>query len=353
MITKRLEDLVSIYPITSDQTGVKRLLDSVGKQLKELGFKVTPLEYNGVYSIYAHPKASKHSKLLLEGHIDVVPGLNQPFRQEGDILYGRGVYDMLFGTACYLELLNEIKDQIPKLDIGILLTGDEEYGGFNGVQKFLEDGYKTEVCLIPDAGEGFGSLNIAAKGIYTLCLRVNGTAHHGSRPWEGDSATSKLIKMLSEAETIFDTSDKQNSTMTIAIINSGDAENKGPSFADCTLDIRYKDKTDLKRIKQAFEPLYKKYNVDIVDIKDGADYQLDLNNKYVKKFIKLYEKELGKKVNLTKAYGSSDARFFSSQNIPVIMLRPDGGGAHGDNEWISLSSIEKFYKLLKSTCEEI
>ncbi len=29
-----------------------------------------------------------------------------------------------------------------------------------------------------------------------------------------------------------------------------------------------------------------------------------------------------------------------------IMLRLDGGGAHGDNKWITASSINKFYKLL-------
>ncbi len=221
MINDRLEQLVSMYPKTSDQTKVKKLLDNVGKQLSDLGFVVTPLEYNGVHSLYAHPKGSKHSKLLLEGHIDVVPATNQPFRIDGDKIFGRGSYDMLFGTACYLELLNELKDQIKDLNLGIMLTGDEEFGGFDGVEKILEDGYTTDVCLLPDAGEGFGSLNIAAKGVYTMRIRVNGVAHHGSRPWEGDSATSKLIHLLTDVEVIFDTSSKKNSTITIAVFKLG------------------------------------------------------------------------------------------------------------------------------------
>ena len=28
------------------------------------------------------------------------------------------------------------------------------------------------------------------------------------------------------------------------------------------------------------------------------------------------------------------------------MFRADGGGAHGDNEWLSIASYAKFYKLL-------
>ena len=49
-----------------------------------------------------------------------------------------------------------------------------------------------------------------------------------------------------------------------------------------------------------------------------------------------------------KAPGSSDARFFSAHNIPVIMLRPTGHGAHGDNEWISIAETEQFYQILTS-----
>ena len=41
-----------------------------------------------------------------------------------------------------------------------MLTGDEELGGFNGVGYLVEEGYLAEVCILPDAGEGFGDLSI-------------------------------------------------------------------------------------------------------------------------------------------------------------------------------------------------
>ena len=342
-----LQKLVNYYPVSSRQEHVLQLLEYVKKYVHKYKLYTEILEYNGVYNLYASTRPAKHNRILLQGHIDVVPAKNQPFSVSNGRFYGRGTYDMLFATACYLRLCDDLNDQLQQYDIGFMLSGDEEVGGFNGVGKFLEDGYTADVCILPDAGEGYGSLNVAAKGIATHSIRVYGKSHHGSRPWEGDGAGSKLVHFLAEAEGIFDPSDQSNSTMTIAMISAGHADNQGPSYADATLDVRYKDKADLSRIQQAIDRLLKKYDGKVQELIEGDDYQLDLSNGYVKSFIELYKKQSGQELNFTKAHGSSDARFFSALNIPVIMLRPDGGGAHGDNEWISIEGIEKFYQLLK------
>jgi len=91
----------------------------------------------------------------------------------------------------------------------------------------------------------------------------------------------------------------------------------------------------------------KRYNGEITSTTSGSDYQLDITDPLVQQFIELYHQHAEKDISFTKAHGSSDARFFSQHNIPVIMLRPDGGGAHGDVEWISISSYSAFYALLK------
>lgn len=348
MLTNRLKQLVELYPQSSAQTNVKRLCQNVGRELEQCGMAVTHIDYNGVHSLYASTTGKKHCRLLLQAHIDVVPGQGQPFKQQGDKIYGRGTYDMLYAAACFVELMKELKPQLSQFDIGIMLSGDEELGGYNGVAQMLKDGYRADICILPDAGEGFGSLNIGAKGVYTLELTVNGQAHHGSRPWEGDGAAGKLVEFLNEAKELFDTSSKDNSTMTISRLNAGDSENKGPASADCTLDIRYTSQTDFKRIQQGLQKLFGQYNVSIRGAKNGSDYKLDLENVYVKRFLDIYREACGRDIRLTRAHGSSDARFFSEYNIPVIMLRPDGGGAHGDKEWLSRQSMFEFYNLLKT-----
>lgn len=341
-----LEPLINFYPVCSNQSNVKKLLEHAQKICKDAGLYTRLYEESGIFNLFAAPKETKHVKILLQSHVDVVPATNQPFRVTEDRYYGRGTFDMLFAAASYLRFITEHKNELSGLDFGIFLSGDEEISGTHGVNHFLEQGYTADICILPDAGTHLGVMNIAAKGISVTRIRTNGQAHHGSRPWEGDNATHKLIHLLAEAEELFDHSDHDNSTMTISIIKAGEADNQGPSIAEATLDIRYKDKIDLERINSGLHSLLQKYDGEIINRLQGDDYQLDMSDSLVRSFIMEYEASIGREVETMKAPGSSDARFLSTHNIPVIMLRPAGHGAHGDNEWISSSELEQFYQLL-------
>ena len=347
IMEKYLCELLSFHSVSSDQNAVLMLLKYIKEKLQSHSIQSEILTYNGIHSLYASTNNTKHTSVLLQAHVDIVPSDGQNFRTKDGKAYGRGSYDMLYAVACYLQLLDDAGSQLTDLDIGFMFSGDEELGGMNGVNKFLEDGYTTEICILPDAGEGFGSLNIAAKGVYNCTIDVAGISHHGSRPWEGDGAAIKLIRLIAEIDTIFDRSSKDNSTCTVTTLKSGHATNQGPSSAQATLDIRYSDKNDLRRIKTLLSAALLKYDAKIIKLVEGDNYQLDMKNQHVQNFISLYEQHNGKEIRMTSAHGSSDARFFYSKKIPVIMLRPKGGGAHGDNEWISWLEINKFYELLK------
>lgn len=349
MIKNHLKQLVSKYPVTSDQDAVAHLLDYAEGVLTASGMPyVKRLNYNGVHSLYASTNPTKHAKILLQSHIDVVPGENQPFLEHDGKYLGRGVYDMLFAAASFLQIVEELSEDISELDFAVMLSGDEEYGGFNSIKPFLEEGYTADICILPDAGDKYGSLSVGAKGMYGATVKINGRAHHGSRPWEGDGAAAKLVRFLAELEGVFDTSDRYNSTLTVAMLNAGEVDNQGPNSAEAVLDIRYKDKADLARIKQEMKALMDKYDGEIISTIEGDDYHLDTANPLVKSFIEMYEEQYGDEIQQTLAFGSSDARFFAAKDIPVIMLRPDGGGAHGDKEWISIESTNEYYQLIKS-----
>lgn len=341
-----LETLVSFHPVTHDQKSVLRLLEYVGTHLKKRGFKTQILSYNGIVNLYASPVGKKHSKVLLQAHVDVVPG-GQPFRIEGDKCYGRGVYDMLFATAAYMKLADELYEQDIECDIAFLLSGDEEEGGHYGVKALLEDGITADVCILPDAGEEWGAISVAAKGIYRPTISIQGKSHHGAHPWDGDGAAIKLAHFLIEVEKLFDMSDRFNSTMTVATVSAGTTSNQGPSEAQTTLDIRYKDQAEFARIVSGLNKLLEKYDGAILGQLYGDDYQLDPDVPLIKSFLELYTKHTDQPVKLTRAHGSSDARFFTKHDISVIMVQPDGGGHHGDGEWLSLPHLQKFYALLK------
>jgi len=341
-----LEPLINFYPVSSDQNRVKTLLDHAKAICEDAGLYTHLYQQEGIWNLFAAPTETKHVKVLLQSHVDVVPAEDQPFRVADDRYYGRGTFDMLFATASYLRFITENKDKLSSMDFAIFLSGDEELSGEHGVKYFLEQGYTADICILPDAGTHLGVMNIAAKGISVTSVKITGKAHHGSRPWEGDNTTSKLVHFLAEAEQLFDHSNHDNSTMTISVLKAGHADNQGPKEASATLDIRYKDRADLGRINKGLDALLQIYDGEVVDKLEGDDYQLDMTNSLVRSFITIYEKSMGKTIDTMTAPGSSDARFFSAHNIPVIMLRPQGHGAHGDDEWISITEIEQFHQLI-------
>lgn len=341
-----LQTLMNFHSVTSDQTAVLSLLNYVEGKLRLKGLTIERFAHQGMNSLYASTRGQHHARIMLQGHIDVVPG-GESFHQDGDKIYGRGCYDMLFATASFLHIIDNMDD--PSIyDISILLTGDEEVGGEDGVKAFLDtDDYSCDICILPDAGEGLGTMSVAAKGFYDARLRANGVSHHGSRPWEGDGAADKLIAFLTELSSVFDTSSQDNSTCIVSQLQAGNsAYNQGPAEAFAGIDIRYKDADDFIRIQKELNTLRQRYSVDITFEKTGKNYALDTTAPIVQEFIGFYHSHMGKPVEFITSHGSSDARYFDDRHIPVIMFRPDGGNAHGDGEWLSFTSWQKFHQIL-------
>lgn len=342
-----LQTLINFHPSTNEQHSVATLLDYVEGKLRLKGMETERFIHEGIHSLYASTHGQKHARVMLQGHIDVVPG-GEDFSQHGDTIYGRGCYDMLFGAASFISLIENVND-ISQYDISILLTGDEEIGGLNGTKAVLDTaGYTCDVCILPDAGDALGTMSVAAKGIYQLQLRANGRSHHGSRPWEGDGAANKLLSFLAELSTAFDPSSRDNSTFVVSQLQAGNtALNQGPSEAFAGIDIRYKNADDFARIRQIISELLQQYGIDILHEEVGRNFALNTEAPLVQQFVGVYKSHMGRPIEFTKAHGSSDARYFDDIGIPVVMFRPDGGNAHGDGEWLSYESWQKFHTILE------
>lgn len=350
VLLRHLEKLVNFNPETRHQSNVRALLDYCVDVLAKTGaFQDIRIHIiNGIHSMTASTQHTKQPKLLLQGHIDVVPTPDTlKFKLDKDIIYGRGVFDMLFATACYLTYCEMNANTLANLDIGLMLSGDEEYGGYNSVAPLLQQGYGAEICLLPDAGNGIGDMNVDAKGVKIITLQINGVSHHGSRPWEGDGAGNKIVRalhvLLERFESEFEHTD---ATCTVTILDGGDSVNKGPSVCRAHLDIRYRRPEFVESIQKIIDDICEKYNGEVIHEIVGLPYNLDTSTPAVKLFLEKYEAVIGRPITLTHAHGSSDARFFSEKSIPVIMYRPDGGSAHGDDEHLSLQGLKAFYDVM-------
>ncbi len=352
-LTQYLSDLVMMPTETANKEENSRALQWVENQLSSLGLFFKYQVFEGHPTLVITTKETMAPDIFLVAHIDVVPApksLYQPRIVENK-MYGRGAYDMKMAIACYLLLFHELKDHLSEMNIGIMLTSDEEIGGMKGVKRLLEAGYSSKVAILPDGGFDW-KFEEAAKGVLHLKISAQGISAHGSRPWLGENAIDILIKGLEEVHGYFEM-EKQRfgtfyPTVNIGLIQGGKNVNQVPDQAEAKIDIRYPPEIKGSEIYLALvEILSKDPHLTVEIIAEGSPHHVDLKQAPFLKFQEIAKKKYEIDIGKTVSYGSSDARFFGEKNIPVLVIAPKGGDIHSDGEWIDLEDLTRFYNILK------
>lgn len=120
------------------------------------------------------------------------------------------------------------------------------------------------------------------------------------------------------------------------------------------MDIRYTYFKQRDKIFKRIRNLLGKFRkIKIENLVEGSPYEVERNNYYLKLFSKIAKEKFKIETGYTFSHGSSDARFFKEKNIPVILIRPKGGGHHSDKEWIDKEDLNKFYLVLKEFVVQI
>lgn len=346
-LTEYLSELVSIPSVTENKQENENALHYVESKLSHLGLHFRYKSFEGHPTLVITTKDTKTPDLFLVSHIDVVPGLEELFipRIEGGKMYGRGAYDMKMAIACYILLMQELKDRLPDLNLGIMLTSDEEIGGMNGVKRLLEEGYAPKLAILPDGGFDW-NFEEAAKGVLHLKITAKGISAHSSRPWLGENAIEKLMKNLKDLTAYFEEKKKGDyfPTANIGLIQGGKATNLIPDHAEAKVDIRYPPEMKEQNILEDLKALLPDVSLEVAA--RGSPHQEDLNTAPFLRFKEIARQMYGINIGKALSHGSSDARFFGEKGIPVIVIAPKGGDIHSDGEWIDLEDLSRFYNVL-------
>lgn len=348
---KLARKLISFESDKNHPKEIKRCFDFTVKYLQKRGLKVKIYSSNSRPSLVAARKLKKKYKYILNGHLDVVPAdykkAFEPFVKNGR-LYGRGASDMKGVDAAMIRLIcdKDLKD----VDMALMLTCDEEIGGFDGVKYLLKKKkYRCNCVVIPDGGNNFSLIN-KQKGFVQVLIRAKGKSAHGSRPWLGNNAIEGLMEVYKKVRKFIPKTNVKNRwkpTLNIGKINGGLAANQVAPYCEMYLDIRCPTNKQKEKIVNYIKKICSKNNnLDFTIPVDGEIMFTNKNNQYSKKIFKI-AKDNKIEVKFDREHGGSDARFFSAKNIPVIMFLPKCSEAHIDNEWINLKSLEKFRIILK------
>ena len=244
--------LINIMAIKEDVINLTTELvsfKSVSGNDKELDkcdkLHITRFDFKGVPSLFIATNKTTTPKVILNAHFDVVPADDEMFsaRVERDMMFGRGVIDDKGPLAVGMLLMKELASRKNRPDVALLLTGDEEVGGSHGAKYVLgEVGIRSDFCIVLDGGEP-NSYVTKAKGILRARFIATGIEAHASRPWLGDNAIEKLLKIYPKLKKLFADKDKTEwfTTMNLSTFNGGDAEKRKKKTQNKANKLNYKE----------------------------------------------------------------------------------------------------------------
>ncbi len=338
---------VSIKSTPENTKALEKILELALLSLK--GYTIERFEHNGVRSalIYNSSKRPKKFKVLLNGHLDIIPGKEHQYvpRIKGSKLYGVGSMDMKANVACLIMVFKEVADKV-NYPLGLQLVTDEEVGGFDGTKYQIDKGVRADFAIVGEATH----LNIEnkAKGVLWAKVSTKGKTAHGAYPWKGENAIWKMHNFLNLLHEKYPLPRQER---LITTVNLGNIEtnnktfNKIPDNCEVWLDIRYIPEEKDTIVRELKNLLPSGFKLEVA-VKEPA-LSTDKNNPYVQSLKAEIKQATGKNVLVLSANGSSDARHFTRVHCPAVEFGPIGGGMGSDSEWVDIPSLEKYYQILK------
>src|SRR3954449_10395840 len=287
-------------------------------------------------------------RVILHGHVDVVPGREEQFapRVEGDRLIGRGAYDMKGALAAMMCAVHDLSE-VEGAQIELVIVPDEES---DAADTHASDELIASGALRGDfaiTGEPTDlHIGVQAKGVLMMRLEVSGRAAHGSTPWLGDNAVLKAIDVFRRIESmpfaresseLFD-----RPSINLGRIAGGDVVNKVPDHCQMAVDIRYlpgQDPGDLLAQVRAIP------DVEVTRTFIRQPAIVSPVNPYVRALRAAVGGGDGEALSVGRD-GASDAISFLQAGIPAVEFGPRGGGHHGPDEWVSIASMARYRRAL-------
>jgi succinyl-diaminopimelate desuccinylase len=342
-------------PSTADrpdqlQRAVDFVVDFVGP-----GFVVERFESGGKPSalIYRESGARPAFRVVLNGHLDVVPAQAEQFvpRRVGNRLYARGAQDMKVSALLLAQAFRELAPTL-SYPLALQLVADEEVGGRHGTLHQLEQGVTGDFVVI---GEHSG-LDIVAdcKGLLHATLTATGRSGHGAYPWLGDNALVKIVNTLARILARYPVPAQEvwRTTVTIAQVRtSNQAVNQTPADAQALLDIRFptedsdlngRDPAAVADYLASFGEPGVTVEIDEFDPPQHADH-----DRPEIAALAGAARQQGYGGDFLRKHGAGDGGFYSARGIPAVAFGVGGDGQHGPEEYADIATFEPYALALK------
>jgi succinyl-diaminopimelate desuccinylase len=346
------EELLAVRSTADRPDDLRRALDFV-LDVVGPGFTVERFESNGKPSALVYVGDRRpHFRVILNGHLDVVPGTPDLFRPrlDGDRLHGRGAQDMKLSALVQAQVFRDVAATTP-FPIALQLVTDEEVGGRDGTLHQLDQGVTGEFVVI---GEHSGLRVVTeSKGLAGVRLHATGRGAHSAYQWLGDNALLTLMQAVDAVLAAYPvaTAEVWRTTVNVARVSTGnEALNQVPADATAWLDVRFPpEDTDFtgRTTDQvaahltALCPPGVTAAVDHVEpphraAPDGPDVTA----------LRQAARDQGYSGEPLRKHGAADSRFYFQRGIDAVIFGIGGDGQHGPDEYADLTTVEPYRRAL-------
>ena len=377
-----LQRMVEIESGSQDKEGLDRVAEIVAAKFRALGGEVQLIETaeaDIARQESTPPKPGKivratfkgrgTKKVLLLAHMDTVYQrgdlAKQPFRLEGDKVFGLGIADCKQGIAVIahtVELLQALRfDEFGTLTV--LINADEEIGSPASRKLITALGREHDATMsFEGSGVQNDRLSLTTAGIGSVKLTVRGrSSHAGSSPHLGVNALYELSHQILNMRDLSDPATGAKMNWTIA--KAGSVVNMIPDEAVATADVRVLKVADYEVLEakvreRAKKQLIPEAKVDVEFRRGRPPLQLTEAARRLATHSQAIAAEIGEKIGVedTAQGGGTDAAYaaLETRNAVVERYGMRGAGAHSSNaEYVMLGNIEPRMYLAARTIMDI
>ena len=202
-----LKDLISIDTTVPPGLNYDKAIDYLEPLFKELGFDARkigiPAEHaegrEGRVNLICHRREKGKPRLILYGHIDVVPAEGWDAftpRVENGKVYGRGAADMKGSIVALLLAMESLKGKRLNFDVSVMVTTDEEFHQASQLQYLRQYLEPVSGAYFFDLDSSFGYVSIAGLGELQVDIKVRGRSVHSGLAHLGENAIEKASLLI-------------------------------------------------------------------------------------------------------------------------------------------------------------
>lgn len=355
---------VEIESQSVNAAGVNRMMDDVERLLRETGAQVERIAGQGGFGdcvAAASPWGGDAPGVLVLSHLDTVHpdgtlDIN-PYRVDGDKVFGPGTYDMkggaYLGFAAFQSLVRE--GRTTPLPVRFLYVSDEEVGSRTSRHLIEAAADQAKYVLVTEPARRGGMVVTGRRGSARYVIKAEGRpAHSGTQHAEGRSAIRELARHILAIEEQTDYARDLN--FNVGTITGGTTPNTVPEFCSADVDLRVAAMADFEEMDafiRGLKPVDKDVALTVTGQLNRPPYKKTAAIQALFDHAKALANELGFDIEDTATGGGSDGSFVAERVATLDGLGVGGDGAHTLEEHLLISSLQPRLGLLRRLMETL